>query len=136
MASSAEHLSFRRLGIDPQPHLEQAQPETPSPRVDFLASRAEQLVHRLPAGELARVYGVGASVPAVLAVGWLLAQAFPLAGAVVLLLATPLALCNTLWYARARVLRQARRQPALWAELERLGLSGRLPSASRHVLGG
>lgn len=96
------------------------------PPVDFLASRAEQLVHRLPAGELAKVYGVGSSVPLCLLVGWWLGQSAPVGAALLLILGTPLALGFTLWSARARVLRLARRRPALWEELERLGLSGRL----------
>lgn len=133
MACSVENLALKRLAFDPQRSAEQAQPESKASRVDFLTSRAEQLVHRLPASELARVYAVGASVPAILAVGWLIAQSLPLVGAAVLLLATPLAVCNTLWSARARVLRLARREPALWRDLERLGLAGRLPRASRHV---
>lgn len=96
------------------------------PPVDFLASRAEQLVHRLPAGELVKVYGVGISVPLCLLAGWWLGQSAPVGAVLLLILGTPLALGLTLWSARGRVLRLARRRPALWEELERLGLSGHL----------
>lgn len=102
------------------------------PPVDILASRAEQLMHRLPAGELAKVWGVGSSVPLCLLAGWWLGQSAPVGAALLLILGTPLALAFTLWSARARVLRLARRRPALWEELERFGLSGRLRIPPRY----